>query len=63
MFLALQTTEAVVPGSSPASLTKENSEYRRRDTVYAVQYQGREGNLPPEVGGGGISLSMLHLFF
>ena len=33
-LVALQTTEAVVPGSNPASLTLENSEDRQSHCVY-----------------------------
>ena len=42
---ALQTTEAVVPGSNPASLTVKNSEDRQSHCVYCKS-RGREGDLP-----------------
>ena len=46
-MVALQTTEAVVPGSNPASLTVENSENRQSHCVYCtVKSRGREGDLP-----------------
>ena len=35
-LVALQTPEAVVPGSNPASLTVENSENRQSHGVYVV---------------------------
>ena len=42
-----QTTEAVVPGSYPASLPVKNSEDRQNHCVlYTVKSQGREGSLP-----------------
>ena len=41
----LQTTEAVVPGSNPVSLTVENSE-DRVTVVYTVKSRGRVGDLP-----------------
>ena len=44
-MVALQTTEAVVPGSNPASLTVENSEDRQSHCVYC-KISGREGDLP-----------------
>ena len=44
-WLALQTTEAVVPGLILASLTVENSENRQSHFVYTVKSRGREGNL------------------
>ena len=45
-LVALQITEAVVPGSNPASLTMENSEDRQSQCVYyAVKSRGREGDL------------------
>ena len=39
---ALQTTEAVVPGSNPASLTVKNSEDRQIHCVYC-KISGAEG--------------------
>ena len=45
-FVALQTTQAVVPGSNSAPLTVENSEYRQSHCEYCtVKSQGREKNL------------------
>ena len=46
-LVALQTTEAVVPGSNPASLTVKNSEDRQGVySVFTVKSLGRKGNLP-----------------
>ena len=46
--VVLQTSEAVVPGSNPASLTVENSEDRQSHCVlYTVKSRGREGDLNP----------------
>ena len=45
-MVALQTTETVVPGSIPASLTQQKALRTGRVTVYAVKSQGGEGNLP-----------------
>ena len=46
-LVALQTSEAVVPGSNPASLTVENSEDRQSHCVqYTVKSRGREEDLP-----------------
>ena len=45
--VALQTTEAVVPGSNPASLTVENSEDRQSHCVYC-KISGQRGRPPPE---------------
>ena len=42
----LQTSEAVVPGSNPASLTVAKTLRTGRVTVYTVKSRGREGNLP-----------------
>ena len=45
-LVAHQTTEAVVPGSYPVSLTVENSADRQSHcVVYTVKSLGREGNL------------------
>ena len=46
-LVALQTTEAVVPGSNPASLTAENSEDRQSHCVYC-RISGQRGRPPPE---------------
>ena len=45
-LVALQTTEAAVPGSNPASLTVEKTLRTGRVTVYSVKSQGGEGDLP-----------------
>ena len=42
---ALLTTEAVVPGLNPASLTVEISEDRQSHCVYC-KISGKEGDLP-----------------
>ena len=42
---ALQTTEAVVPGSNPASLTEKNSEDRQSHCVYC-KVSGQKGKSP-----------------
>ena len=44
---ALQTTEAVVPGSNPASLTVNNSEDRQSHCVYC-KISGQRVKPPPE---------------
>ena len=46
-MVALQTTEAVVPGSDLASLTVEISEYRQSHCVYC-KILGQRGRPPPE---------------
>ena len=46
-LVALQTTEAVVPGSNPASLTVENSEDRQSHCVYC-KISGQSGRPPPK---------------
>ena len=46
-MVALQTTEAVVPGSYPASFTVENSEDRQSHCVYC-KISGQRGTPPPE---------------
>ena len=45
--VALQTTEAVVPGSNPASLKAENFEDRQSHCVYC-KISGARGRPPPE---------------
>ena len=45
--VALQTTEAVVPGSNPASLTVENFEDRQSHCVYC-KISGARGRPPPK---------------
>ena len=45
-LVALQTAEAVVPGSNPASLTVENSEDRQSHCVYC-KISGQRGRPPP----------------
>ena len=45
-LVALQTTEAVVPGSNPSSLTVENSEDRQSHCVYC-KISGWRGRPPP----------------
>ena len=44
---ALQTTEAVVLGANPASLTVKNSEDRQGHSVYC-KISGQRGKPPPE---------------
>ena len=39
--MALQTTEAVVPGSNPVSLTEKNSEDRQSHCVYSTVKSSR----------------------
>ena len=45
-FVALHTTETVVPGSNPASLTVGKTLRTGRVTVYTVKSLGRKRNLP-----------------
>ena len=44
---ALQTTEAVVSGSNPTSLTVEKTLRTGRVTVYTVKISGQKGKPPP----------------
>ena len=46
-LVALQTTEAMVPGSNPASLRVENSEARQSHCVHC-KILGQRGRPPPE---------------
>ena len=46
-MVALQTSEAVVPGSNPASLTVENSEDRQSHCAYC-KISGQIERPPPE---------------
>ena len=45
VYSAPDYTEAVVPGSNPASVTVETTLRIGRFTVFTVKSQGREGNL------------------
>ena len=47
MWWLIQTTEAVVPSSNPASLTLENYEDRQSLCVYC-KISGQRGKPPPE---------------
>ena len=48
ILVVLQTTEFVLPGSNPASLTVENSEDRQSHCVYCKISGQRRSTLPPE---------------
>ena len=72
-LVMIQTTEAVVPSSNPASLTLENYEDRQSHCVYC-KISGQRGKPPPEaktkkhpVGGSLFRLKaatyMINIFF
>ena len=48
-MVALQTTEAVVPGSNPASLTLKNSRGQAESLCVYCKISGQRGKPPLEV--------------